>query len=80
MKVVTFKASASDLERWRESAWGSRLTLSAWIRNRCNGVEIAPPAARLVSAIDAVRPSNVVCTRRGIPRGARCERCGKEHG
>jgi hypothetical protein len=79
MKVVAFKASAGDLERWREAAWESRLTLSAWIRNRCNGVEIAPPAPRLLSAIDAVTPSNAICTRRGVARGSRCERCGKEH-
>jgi hypothetical protein len=80
MKVVAFKASAGDLERWREAAWESRLTLSAWIRNRCNGVEIAPLASRLVSAVDAGMTSNAVCTRRGVPKGNRCERCGKEHG
>ena len=36
LERVIFKASIEELEAWKELAWQSRLTLSAWIRLNLN--------------------------------------------
>jgi hypothetical protein len=44
MKAVNFRDSPREIQHWRDEAWAQRLTLSAWIRNRLNGVEMTPPS------------------------------------
>jgi hypothetical protein len=79
MDVVTFKASRSDIERWKDAAWESRMTLSAWIRRRCIDGAAYPVAAKEPPPIIPVKQPINVCANTTAEEGKWCRQCGKNH-
>jgi hypothetical protein len=72
LKLMNFRASPVEIERWRDEAWAQRLSLSAWIRRRLNGVEMVPPAAgpvRLASRKQLRQTGSIVVRR--LPKGSK---------
>lgn len=94
-KLLNFKASIEEIERWKENAHSERKTLSRWIRDRLNSTELA------VGRVIEIQPSKVVNVKsvesaatalvervkkakegpceRRLPKGAWCKSCGKIH-
>lgn len=53
MKIIALKVGAEQLERWKMRAGEAGLTLSGWVRLRCDGVETMERTAGARVAIDA---------------------------
>jgi hypothetical protein len=77
--VITFKANRADIERWKEAAWESRMTLSAWIRSQCLDGVAYPVAAKDPPPPEPVKHPVNVCTNATVEVGSWCRVCGRYH-
>lgn len=63
---------------WKQAAWESKLSLSAWIRNRCNDVVTYDPPEDRKAPVKVPKLKTEPCFRRLGP-GTYCKQCGKTH-
>jgi len=73
MKLRTIKVEDVDWQHWKDQAHEAGITLSAWIRDRCNGeVKLKLPSSVVIEKEVKLGPR---CDH-GVAKGYHCWQCG----
>ena len=83
MKLRTIKVEDADWDSWKGMAREAGVSLSAWIRSRCNGPDMMgiseaivskPSVAKVVREVEQI-VKGPQCEH-GVPKGYHCWKCG----
>jgi hypothetical protein len=75
-ELFHMRVEQEDLKNWKAAAEGDGVSLSAWIRKRCEPLVPAPQESLLTLTLRGIERQNKRTCPHGKPKGWNCGLCG----